>query len=561
MENEEKTISEKGEKEDFYEKLSQLSGNLSRCHFAKDCSMELRESSVRKAEEFLEMNASEIERGILNHNGDGVIMGCLRHLMVYVIDGNKSGKEDTPPNDRKIRKDAGRKILLFLNGIRETLSTYMVEKFEIDKQGKRKYANVWEDEISSFCRMYFELAMSCSKEGLAVKSILSLTHILLPFSERAKKERASAKEGMDSGEIRRQEHLNWLSLLSGDEETIRLRVEKFLYDGEISETRNLYFPEIEEFFSSGKRWNYHRGLSAETISMHKEDYLQSGFTEEEINRAIEIFTESVGERIVKPILEEYGLSFEELARAWEKSRLRESIESNLSAIRDLEKEQPGSAKELFEGPQKIRCFGRYDTDFLLEQLDTLSHGEPYGVMCNAYEDHNGAFRNRQKIHQQIRDESARLGMKTRLMEYSDDKSSFFEQMFEMVTANDGKTLQPADYIWINQHGYSHENNPERMEQKRKEWEHIFGIGPNRSSLVIKSGGAVGSFMCFGGEEGNAMDTLAREYDISATGATKPPSNIYGVKFERDPSGRLFINVDYGYSAATPGETKIYEYDK
>jgi hypothetical protein len=537
---------DENEKMAFQNKLHEYSGNMNGCLYAKNYSLKSLETSVMKAESFFEQDSSEMLKIIVERDDEQPLFRFFIECMRYAAT-DKNNNEST----FIIREHFRKRLLAFLNGARDTFAIALAQNFKGNEN------HITEGEIRDFCQMYFEMAANERDPSLSADSMVSFAHVTTSFLEKAKRIREPG--GGD-------ETLNYLAVLSGDEETLQLWLNEFLRCGKFSDTIFSFY-EISGFFPNNGHMSYANKFLSEKLDEPSsvEKYLSDGFTKEEISRARELFRDSVGDKIMKKITEEtYGLDSKKLLEAWGDGQLRESVISDLSAIRDLEKEQPGSARELFEGPEKIRCFGRYDTDFLLEQLDALSPGEPYGVECNAYEDHNGVFRNRQKIHQQIRDESNRLGMKTRLMEYSAEsreKDKLLQQLAEMAPNAPGENYPLADYIWINQHGYSHENNPERMEQKRKEWEHIFGIGPNRSSLVIKSGGAVGSFMCFGGEEGNAMDTLAREYDISATGATKPPSNIYGVKFERDPSGRLFINVDYGYSAATPGETKIYEYDK
>jgi hypothetical protein len=571
MENKEKKFSETEQKEAFQDELNQISNGIQRCHQEKKVPSASRVIIAKQAMDFLKKNKDFFENGLLERKNDDVFNFLLR-CMKYVQNGNINDKEEGTMFDTTQRNFLRGELLSFFNGSRDIISRFLIQNFSENKDEH------WLDNLNKrsntvdFCENYFEMIMESmeTQNEKTAESVLSFIHTVLPFPEIAKKER-------DNGVGKNKVFLNHLALLAGDEEVLRLWTDEFLQAPEGSDTLTVPFSRLKSFFKSKSSLSYlNKKLDCEEWGNHlrrnysREKYLKMGFTEEEIACASKLLRESVGDKIVKKIAEEtYGLDAKKLIHVWADGQIQETAISHLESIRDLEKIKPRGAKQLFDGPAKVRCFGRYDTDFLLEQLKPQKPGEPYGVMCNAYEDHNGAFRNRQDIHKKIRDESARNGMKTRLMEYSEhDKTSFLEQLIEIA----GEGSQQADYIWINQHGntikkvkkdpvtnkeiITEEKDMSKIEEVRKEWKHVFGVGPNRSSLGLK---AVGSFMCFGGEEENVMDQLAKEYDIAATGATKPPSNIYGVKFERDEKGQLRIHIEYAYSSIHPGETKIYKY--
>ncbi len=424
-------------------------------------------------------------------------------------------------------------------------------------------------EVAETCRKQFEIIFSEKDPELAFELMLSFVHSMLPFSEMAKSTGVSAESNASEEDKSRRRLLNYFSMLIGDTETIRRWADEFIASEPDEDNKILPQNKIVDFLPPLKKENdlkASENLISEMgdDSTLKEKYLQSGYTQDELNRAKELFLEPSGYKIIREVAGRFNLGSADLIRKWSKSEFPHSVIPNLSAIKDLEKISPGSSEHLFSGPEQIRFFGRYDTEFLAEQMTPLQSGEPYGVMCSAYEDHNGAFSNKKGIHKQLREEASRLGMKTRIMEYSSDESPrdrLLNGLSHIAPPISGQPFPLADFIWINQHGLTHQFDPGKIEEKRKDWEHVFGIGQNRSSLVVKPGGAVGSFMCWGGEEDNVMDQLAKEYNLSATGATKPPSNIYGIRFNREKSGSLHIDVDYGYTSARPGQTNIYNYEE
>jgi hypothetical protein len=73
-----------------------------------------------------------------------------------------------------------------------------------------------------------------------------------------------------------------------------------------------------------------------------------------------------------------------------KKTYRESYPENISAAIDLEKKQPGAAKQLHDR-FGIANFARYDSQMLVNQLETADQDLPYGVVAFPEADHNGAF--------------------------------------------------------------------------------------------------------------------------------------------------------------------------
>lgn len=68
----------------------------------------------------------------------------------------------------------------------------------------------------------------------------------------------------------------------------------------------------------------------------------------------------------------------------------ESYSINFWALYELEREQPGAGRELFD-KFGIANFDRYDTQLLLHQLKVSDRNVPYGITVYPEEDGNGAF--------------------------------------------------------------------------------------------------------------------------------------------------------------------------
>ncbi len=312
-----------------------------------------------------------------------------------------------------------------------------------------------------------------------------------------------------------------------------------------TDTINLseFFPRKKER-SDGTYSDEIRAEEFEGAVQTKSRYREQGFTDEDINTVIKILKKSTGERLLQDVLQRYHLDGETLLKTWKGSPLSLCVDEHVEVIETIEKTHEGSAKQLMEGPGQIRCFGRYDSEFLLEQLKPLEPGEPFGVMCNSYEDHSGAFMGREDTHSAICLEAKSLGIKTRIFEYSTKRgtfaSDFFQNLTRIAPPEDGEYIPHADFVWINQHG---EIPGAKMQSK---WEYIFGVGPNKSSLFLKSTGAVACAMCSGGDEGNVMELISEQYGLRTTGAKGETYGVSEVSFRKDEAENLHIDVKYKF---------------
>ncbi len=104
-------------------------------------------------------------------------------------------------------------------------------------------------------------------------------------------------------------------------------------------------------------------------------------------------------RFLEKMLEEYGVSVENIIDAWKLSAYGENNDKvavgamqNIEAMRFLEKNHPGSVNAL-NGQFGMKHFGRYPEKALIKQYEERDDcDKPYGVMFSAIADHNGVFR-------------------------------------------------------------------------------------------------------------------------------------------------------------------------
>lgn len=463
-------------------------------------------------------------------------------------------------------------LLVFLNSMSTALSRGIATQHTLP----RIYSTAESEPpfclhyLPHFFRAYGELAQN-RKNGyeLQVESTLAYYHALQPFRDippTSEEGRVMSETSSDKGKnfIGR----NTLALQAGNVEVISDFVNEFLYtdrvpgycDGVHDDIKSLY-PNLSNLPSdtiySGERM-YLSSLLDEPID--KTWLSINQYSREDIEHAKRMLLTPPITEIATQICEHYSLPAEETIYEWKRGDFVNSLQEHLVTIRELERLQRGSVVELYAVPRTIRCFGRYDVNMLLEQLKPLESGQPFGVMCTAYEDSTGAFMGRRNLHIHIKKETERNGMKLRIMEYPINiKVHWLGENLSMIAPSQHMDVQhQADFIWINEHGSTHHNNQERIKKIRKEWEDVFGIGSDRSSLVIKPGGVVASFMCYGGEPNNAMDAIASHYPVSTIGATKAPDHIDKIVMNRDETGALTIEVEYLFSGdEKEGTTATY----
>ena len=525
-----------------------------------------RKVQIADALSLLRDKQAEIERGLLQ--GEYHVLFFLTKLAEYAQAGNVEEREAPSHEERQLKEFAKTHLLDFLDNERECLRSLVEKTCETNSGGELNNSD-FEYDVYDLCRRYADLAFvgSGRSRNETMLSTLSFIHAVSPILETVGKVSANDESSYHLGRIRRMKHL---ASLAGEPNTIAGLVGEFLTTEKEHGVADSDFVSLNELFPGHTTWQ-HSYTNEEMARIAKRElytlnYVKDGFTKEEIARAAEIFNESPGDRVAQKVLERYGLSRDKMIEVWKEADLTSTLQKNIVKIRELEKARPGATKEIVDGPGKIYCFERYDTDWLIEQLEPLKSGEEFGVMACAYEDPGGAFRNRQDLHRTIRDEASYVGIKTRLLEYHSEKMSLNELsdgLTNIAPPAPGETLPQATFVWLNQHGLSRKENEYMAQIEKEKWKKTFGIGSNRSSLVIRPGGAVACFMCYAGEEEGTMKQLADQYEITTTGPTRASDKVTYVRFSRGSNGDLMIEVDYNFDEDNPkskgGKTATYKH--
>ncbi|MCK9352050.1 MAG: hypothetical protein WCT49_02650 [Candidatus Paceibacterota bacterium] len=528
----------------FYTRLKELSGD-----FPTDNIKEKKQKYAKDVSAFINEHSQEISEGLRGIENQQMVFKRLNLWMTFANGGDKHSENKYESFNE--RKNLAHELLYFLNNEKDFFAAFLSEKIKTDGESNKHKLNermVWSNDELIFFRNYFAMASSVhfTEPLLGSRSILSFLRSVAPVAEMAKTGTSSTPDL----EPYTDPDLNIIALLAGDTNVAKLWAEKFSSNDKLipfdRQALDNFFPSKDSALAT-----YSSDFSAEKMNSDeiKNTLLVEGFGEDEISHAFELVKHSAGDRLLEELLsKKYDLPFVDFQYAWKNGN--GDVWNNLCAIRSLEDNNPGSAKKLaFTGPNKIRFFERYDLDLLLEQLEPLAPGEPYGVMCTAYQDHNGAFKNRKYIHEKIRNEGKKLNIKTRVIEYSNPfpfAPQMFDQLSKIAPPQEKQNFPQADFIWINQHGRLISGDLKEFERENLRWKNVFGVGENKSSLVIKENGAVASFMCYGGAPDHAMEQISKNYGVKATGPKKAPASIAEIAFSREESGKLAIDVVYEF---------------
>lgn len=402
-------------------------------------------------------------------------------------------------------------------------------------------------------------------------SALALDRALRPFGSIAPVDEGewhSRNDGSFSGAAWAEERrvINTLAILAGNSQVLDALVAEIVDTERFPGLRNPAggrgsspsvsspYPRLKELFPSGRPLDGRPSL-LDVLDVDG----PAAWPLEQKERVRQMLLVPPIQQIATRVTEHYGLPAGELLSTWRLSDIATQLEPHLLVIRAIEREQRGAARQLFDEPSGIRCFGRYSPSALLEQLRPLEIGKPYGVMCSAVEDENGAFMHRSAIHAKLERAAAKLGMNCRITEYSEgDKSGLYQKLSMMAQVSGGGVRQAA-FVWINEHGQAVEGDPRALQQERAHWSGVFGRGTDATPLVIKGGAAVSSFMCFAGESGNAMQAIALEYPVRTSGATLPPHDIRSISLKKRKDGSLSFNVRYRFPKdQSDGRTASYD---
>jgi len=536
----------------FNNKLAEVLALVRNILRGRDVSEDFRENTFIEAFRLLEEHPDEIEAGLARRSEN--VLEILTNLFEYSNRGNWHDRESGDFSDDELtrRYDIGEKILLFLNDRKDTVREFSVKCFTYDANEAPIPAGILERTVERFLGEYTERAYLEKDEKNALSSVLSFMHTALPLSRMYEEHCRGKVEFTDAGFtfIEHLKRLNRFSLLSGDKTSIDAIVKQFLSGADMEENGSV-FPKINRLFPEQPQRRLENPFLAEALRNEQivEIYLENGFSEEEISRTADIFEESSGGRVARRILESYDLPWSELFDVWKDSVFSESIDKNLTIIRDLEKRQKGSARMLFNPPYNFRCFGRYSTEDLLEQLEPLCCDAEYGIMVTSYGDENNSFRNSGGLYRKIKEKAEKMNIKTRMIEFPskiDDMSALPLELFAIAPVSPQGDPIPFDFIFINMHW----GETKFAEDFLQYWNYVFGVGPERSSLIIRHGGAVAGLMCSAGEKGNTMERLALEYDITATGSDKYVYGVNSVDLLRDDSGRMSFDIGYRYQNET-----------
>lgn len=538
------------QREKFLETLADATSEISKWKKTRpeESNSDERADGVNKVIAFLRDKRKEISAVLLDSQDAETAFALLIECFAYNagmylwLDVEKSSMV----TDMLLRDDIGSELAKFLREETENVSEFLSKSIEKNEDGSPLFDSKFYLHLNYFLSSYLKLANHPGSDKRE-EDILSFMHALLPLSKKFDAEFQVNKNSVEPehesrAAINRRHVLNKAAVLFGNETAINACADEFMKSEDIWKL-NFFIGTLHCLFPDRDtgRSTYSEPHLAQVIHESEQSYLRNGYSPEEIHAAKKILTLSSGDRVLEEIIGgRFELPAREYIYAWRKSRFFDSLYGNLGTMKKIQSKNPKALRELsFDGPGHILCYGRYDVDFLLEQLVPLQEQEPYGVICNAYQDHNGAFYNKNDMHEKIRRGANDVGIKTRLIEYDETAPSKY-RLYEQLSRIASPT-RPAEFIWINQHGNSVAENEMNIQHN---WENIFGVGNDRSSLVLKPGGSVLCFMCFGGEKNNVMHALTQQYDnIIAAGPTGAPANVDDVDFIRTDD-KLSIKVRY-----------------
>jgi hypothetical protein len=544
--------------------LSEIYDMTDRVNSCKNNPTENNAMEITECISFIKKYSSEIEKDISENSTNAITL--VNAFGNYCLDRTLRRNDDGSLMEEQIKENvlkenATIELLAFLNGMTKSLSNFVSDSFSEAVSGNTSAFHTV--PAYHLAKNYLRLSLS-ENVGSEEHSILNAVRVIEPLGPILEKLKETRVEESPLSLISAIKRGNYLLLHIGDPKIIQEYVDDFVNDEEIED---FDFLSYENLFPADERTSYwNDSIHYKLLFLAEEG--KSGYSEFELRRARQILNNAPREKITADILRHYQLPYQPMANAWIKSSIPEHMGywhgGNLQDIRELEKENLGNAKKLYD-TNGICCFSRYDKDFLLEQLNPPSEGEPRGLMASCYNDWNSAFSGYQmkSVHKKIQEGSENLGIKLRAIEYYDTTDLFYRlQAFCAKSENDPE-IERAEYVWINQHGdkIMSEGEKNKIEE---DWNFVFGIGENRSSLIIKEGGIVACLMCSGGEKDNVMDVVAKEYDITTVGPSDTTQGINSVSFKRnEETGKLSIDIDYNYYTKDPnfteGKTIRYDY--
>jgi hypothetical protein len=271
--------------------------------------------------------------------------------------------------------------------------------------------------------------------------------------------------------------------------------------------------------------------------------------------------ERVGENITKKTLQEWGLSPEEYTKLWSNidpgsliaqygvdgikfanEITKARFINNLHVMQQVELRHPEGIKTLGE-LYGIRYPSRYPVQLLVEQLE--AKGSPktqYGTMISPYVDGNGAFDNAIDVPK-VYTQAKSLGVSVRVVE-AGDRMSASERLLRV------RDLQgeEADFLGVRGHGNIESvelGNPDLSDTKNNHVidKDFLGVGPNKSSLVLKPDAAIYFDSCLTGARGGIAENFSRHTKGEVV-APNNPTNISDITLEKQADGKLRFDVQY-----------------
>lgn len=286
------------------------------------------------------------------------------------------------------------------------------------------------------------------------------------------------------------------------------------------------------------------------------------FASEEISNAVGdrgLYYERI-RKVAKDILEEYGIDYFTVAKAWVDSGpgkdFMKIFNKNLRMIFELESQRPGMVKTLIND-YKIYDFGRYPREMLIEQYDQRDNKElPYGIVLNPRSDWNGAFYDNKKVFQELFTQLKEKGYGLRVFEVG----SMYDVARSLIKADKryGESHK-ISFVIVGGHGswqsirFGSDSEPfnifnidEHLETSRDylllKQRDLKGSGVQRSIEFFEPNPTIILSSCTTG----ANRGIAQE--ISRLGATvigpDKPTSIKNIKVARGEDGKLNFGVDY-----------------
>lgn len=293
------------------------------------------------------------------------------------------------------------------------------------------------------------------------------------------------------------------------------------------------------------------------------DKLASLFSDSDINIrnkmtwAISHLSGEYAERFKKDIfekfLEEFGLDYEDLKKAWDAGLSGE--EGEFHVIAKLEKQRPGICKALIK-EFGVKNFSRYPVEMLIKQYDEKDNPDiPYGIVLYPYSDWSGAFRQNQDTFDSLSKQLKQLGYTARV--------------FEIATKWDaGRALVSCDrkygqknkisFAIIGGHGkwssiyFGEESTSKDSEEWLRQHDRmnfnlgdLLGKGVQRTYKFFEENPTIMLSSCSTGER----DGIGQELSKVGAGGTQviapdKPTGLDSIDVDKGADGRLHFEVKY-----------------